>query len=107
MTRRLMMLAMTVTTLLFGATHVVAHDEVRVIGTITKHEDSIIEVKDADSKKTSFRLDDRQTSVTRDNQAVGASELKVGVTVIVDGGGDNANLLAFEIRIVPPIARRK
>ena len=102
-----MMIAMILPMVLSGAVPLVAHDEIRVIGNITKHVDSTISVKDDKSKTRSVRLD-KFTSITRDNQAVGASELKVGVRVVVDAGGDTeADLVAFEIRIVPSSALRE
>lgn len=80
-----------------------AHEEFRVIGTVTKHDDSTIEVESRDGKRSSIKLD-KQTAITRDNGAVDAGELTVGVSVVVDAYGDTLDdLLALEIRIVPPI----
>ncbi len=42
--------------------------------------------------------------VSRDKKKVDAAELTVGLTVVVDAYGDSEeDLLALEIRIVPPI----
>ena len=80
-----------------------AHEEFRVIGTVTKHDDSTIEVESRDGKRSSIKLD-KQTAITRDNSAVDAGQLTVGVGVVVDAYGDTSDdLLALEIRIVPPI----
>jgi len=84
-----------------------AHDDFRVIGTITKLEKSTIDVKSKDAKITSIKMD-KQTQVTRDKQKVAPAELKVGQSVVVDAYGDSeADLLALEIRIVPPIRGTK
>jgi hypothetical protein len=83
-----------------------AHDNFRVIGTITKVEKSTLSVKNKDAKTMPIKLD-KQTEVTRDQKRVDVAELKVGQSVVVDAYGDSeADLLALEIRIVPPIARR-
>lgn len=84
-----------------------AHDTFRVIGTVTKVETSSVDVKNKDSKTVSVRLD-KQTDVTRDKKKVDRAELKVGQSVVVDAYGDSeADLLALEIRIVPPIRGTK
>lgn len=93
--------------MLVGAARIFAHDNFRVIGTITRHQNSTIDVKKKDAKTTSIRLD-KQTAVTRDSKKVDLTELKVGRSVVVDAYGDSeADLLALEIRIVPPIAGTK
>jgi len=93
--------------LLFAAVPSFAHDNFRVIGTITRLEKSTIDVKNKDAKITSIKMD-RQTEVTRDKQKVPPAELKVGQSVVVDAYGDSeADLLALEIRIVPPIRATK
>jgi len=91
-------------TLAIGSTVAFGHEEFRVIGTLTKHEDSMIEVASRDGATRSIRLDG-QTLVVRDAQDVDVAELEPGLTVVVDAYGDSldADLLALEIRIVPPI----
>ena len=80
-----------------------AHDDFRIIGTLTKHADSKIEVKKREGNTVSIRLD-KQTAISRDKQKVPASELRVGQSLVVDAYGDTENdSLALEIRIVPPI----
>jgi hypothetical protein len=52
---------------------------------------------------------DKQTVISRDKKKVDASELKAGLSVVVDAYGDSledSDVLAIEIRIVPPIAAR-
>lgn len=84
-----------------------AHEDFRVIGTLTRHDEWKIEVKNADSKTVSIRLD-KQTRVTRDKKTIDVSELRVGQSLVVDAYGDSeADLLALNIRIVPPITRRR
>jgi hypothetical protein len=85
-----------------------AHDNFRVIGTLTKHANSTIEVKTKEGRLTSMRLD-KQTEISRDKKKVDAKELKPGQSVVIDAYGDSvedSDLLAVEIRIVPPIAAR-
>jgi hypothetical protein len=89
-----------------GGNILLAHEDFRVIGTLTKHQDSRIEVKNRTGKITSIKLD-KQTAISRDKKKVDATELKAGLSVVVDAYGDSeADLLALEIRIVPPIAAR-
>lgn len=92
--------------LLLTSLNLFAHDNFRVIGTVSRQEASRIEVKAASGKATFIRLD-KQTQVTQDKKKVGTTELKVGRSVVVDAyGDDESDLLALEIRIVPPIAAR-
>ena len=107
MMKPLMTLALAVAVVL-GASQTFAHDHFRVIGTLTKHQDSRIEVKNREGRTTSIRLD-KQTEVTQDKKKVETTELKVGRSVVVDAYGDSledSDLLALEIRIVPTIAPR-
>ena len=84
-----------------------AHDDFRVIGTLTKHGTSTIEIKNRTGKTVSVRLD-KQTVITRDNKKVDATALKVGQSLVVDAYGDSENdSLAVEIRIVPPIREKE
>ena len=102
-----MMAVVTVIPLAFAATRVLAHEEFRVIGTITKHVDSSISVRDKNAKTIAIRLD-KQTKITRNKQKVEVTELKVGASVVVDAYGDSeADLLALDIAIVPPIGAKK
>ena len=83
-----------------------AHETFRIIGTLTKHQGAMIEVKSRDAKTTAIKLD-KQTEITRDKKKVDPSELKPGLSVVVDAYGDTEDdLLALEIRIVPPIGRK-
>ena len=103
---RLILTFLTVALLALGAGRALAHEDFRVIGTLTKHQNSTINVKARTGKTISIRLD-KQTLITRDKKKVTATELKAGLSVVVDAYGDSeADLLALEIRIVPPIAAR-
>src|SRR3954467_906501 len=92
------------TTLLVAcAAGLFAHEDFRVIGTISKRQGAVINVKQRDGTAAIVRLD-KQTPVSRDKKKVDTSELKVGLTVVIDAYGDSEqDLLALEIRIVPPI----
>jgi hypothetical protein len=106
MTNRLMTLV--VAAVVLTAAYAFAHDNFRVIGTLTKAANSAIEVKTKEGRLTSMRLD-KQTEISREKKKVDAKELKAGLSVVVDAYGDSledSDLLAIEIRIVPPIAAR-
>jgi hypothetical protein len=48
---------------------------------------------------------DKKTKVSRDKQPVAVTTLEIGQSVVVDAyGDDESDLLALDIRIVPPIA---
>ena len=84
-----------------------AHDEFRIIGTLTRVQEHQIDVKQKDSRTVSITVNS-ETLVTRDKKKVAASELKKGGSVVVDALGDNlTDLLALEVRIVPDIAPTK
>jgi hypothetical protein len=105
--RRMIVMLTAVVALTFSAVPLIAHDDFRVIGTITKNQNSIIDVKDKNAKITSIQLS-TLTVITRDDKKVDASALKVGGTVVVDATGDSeADLVALEIRIVPAIGATK
>jgi hypothetical protein len=94
--------------LVLTAAYSFAHDNFRVIGTLTKAANSSIEVKTKEGRLTSMRLD-KQTEISRDKKKVDVKDLKAGLSVVVDAYGDSledSDLLAIEIRIVPPIAAR-
>jgi Skp family chaperone for outer membrane proteins len=94
--------------LVLTAAYASAHDNFRVIGTLTKAANSAIQVKTKEGRLTSMRLD-KQTEISRDKKKVDAKELKAGLSVVIDAYGDSledSDLLAIEIRIVPPIAAR-
>jgi hypothetical protein len=96
----------TIAALLSMSTIALAHEEFRVIGTLTQAGDTKIQVRDRDGKTLSIKID-KQTVVRKDRTEVDASELAEGNSVVVDALGDSeADLLAIDIRIVPPIGER-
>jgi hypothetical protein len=104
MTRRMLLLA---TLFLVGGVAASAHDDFRVIGTITRADNATLDVRNRQDKTLTIRLNG-QTQVTRDNKKVALTELKVGQSVVVDAYGDSErDLLALDIRIVPPIRSTK
>ena len=103
MIRRLTVLCF-VLVLAGGAVPLSAHDEFRIIGTLTKHQDSTIEVKKNNTGKTVPLRLDKQTAITQDKKKVDRTALRVGQSLVVDAYGDTEDdSLALEIRIVPPI----
>lgn len=91
--------------LIAGAAQLSAHEEFRIIGTLTKHEAqaSKIWVRSRTGKTVSIRLD-KQTAISRDKKKVDAAALRAGQSLVIDAYGDTEDdSLAIEIRIVPPI----
>ena len=96
---------LTVALLVFAAIHAFAHDEFRIVGTISKVERTQLQVTTAERKTYKIKLDS-QTLISRDKKKVAANELKAGRTVVVDAIGDSEeDLLALEVRLVPAIAK--
>ena len=103
MTRFIMML-LALMAATAGVTPVFAHEEFRVIGTVTKVQSSKLAVKTKEGKEISIAVD-KQTTFTQDQKKTDASQLKTGQSVVVDAYGDSYDdLLALEVRIVPAIA---
>jgi hypothetical protein len=98
--------AVMIAALLSISSFALAHEEFRVIGTLASASDSHIQVRDRDGKTLSIKID-KQTVIRKDGANVEADTLTTGNSVVVDALGDSeADLLAIEIRIVPPIAGR-
>jgi hypothetical protein len=108
MIRRILSFAFLMTTILgLSASQLIAHDEFRIIGTVTKLEGSQLQVKTKEGKSVAIKIDG-QTFIHRDKEKekVTPAELKAGRSVVVDALGDSEeDLLALEIRIVPTIGR--
>jgi hypothetical protein len=93
----------TLAALVFASNSALAHEEFRVIGTLTSSTDKQIQVRNRDGKTLTIGID-KQTVITKDTAPVDTSALTTGNSVVVDALGDSeADLLAIEIRIVPPI----
>ncbi len=79
-----------------------AHEEMRVMGTISSQKGKVVEIKTKDGKTAHVTVDD-QTDITKDKSKIAAADLKAGVFVVVDGLGDDiTDLQAIQIRVVPP-----
>ena len=103
MTRRFLMIGV-LAVLVLGVAPLTAHDDYRVVGTITKIQDKQLDVKTKDGKTFSIGMNDL-TLVKRDKAKISATELKLGLSVVVDARGDSEqDLMAVEVRIVPAIA---
>ena len=84
-----------------------AHDEFRIIGTVTKISSTERAVKQKDGKIVEMDIN-KQTKFTRDKKPVKASEVKVGGSVVVDALGDSIlDLTVLEVRLVPAITSAK
>lgn len=90
---------------------VLAHETFRIIGTITKVSAARLDVKNKDGVTKSMGLTQR-TVIRRlkEKQELPASALQVGQSVVVDAfnpydpdSGDDSQLEALDIRIVPPL----
>ena len=104
MTQRIITLAVTAMVAL-GACQVFAHDEFRIIGTISAMKAAELEVKSRDGKMVKMKMD-RETLVYRDNKKVDPAELKAGRHVVADALGDSmADLLAVEVRIIAALPK--
>lgn len=102
MIRRVFMLTALVT-LTIGLAQLSAHDEFRIIGTLEKHQNTVIVVKKNTGATVSININ-KQTEVSQDKKNVGPGALRVGQSLVIDAYGDEENdSLALEIRIVPPI----
>lgn len=93
----------TLTLSVLGGSWVSAHDEFRIIGTLTRVQSHQIDVKQKDNKTFYIKVD-KNTLITRDKKEVPVSELKNGRSVVVQAlGDDETDLLALEVRLVPDI----
>jgi hypothetical protein len=98
-------IAMFCLVLLVGAT--AAHDEYRIIGTVTKVTPTVLEVRQTKDKQLISMKMDKQTIVTRDKKTVDRAQLKTGLSVVVDALGDTIkDLLVLEVRLVPAPAKK-
>ncbi len=89
--------------LLAGVAPLSAHDQFRIIGTITMPDKYVLEVKATDGQMVTVRLD-TGTIISRDRKKTELSELKPGDNVVIDALGDSYYcLIALEVRIVPSI----
>ena len=86
-----------------------AHEMFRFVGTITKlvkveakRDVMTVTFKEKQEERTVDIVIIAGTEVTRDGKPVPKSDLKVGMSIVVDAlGDDESNLDAWEIKIVP------
>lgn len=84
-----------------------AHDEFRIIGTVTKISSTEIAVRQKDGKIVEMDMN-KQTKFTRDKKPVTLKDVKVGGSVVVDALGDSIlDLTVLEVRLVPAITSAK
>jgi len=84
-----------------------AHENYRIIGTVTKVTADKLDVKQTKDGKTISMFMDKASKVTRDKKKVAVSELKTGLHVVVDAHGDRMDDLdVVEVRIVPAPAKK-
>ena len=103
MTRRLITLT-TLIVLALGSTALRAHEAFRIIGTIATMKPTQVGVKTKQGRTVYIELT-KKTIVLRDKTKVAATELKPGLSVVVDAlGDDDSDLTAKQVRIVPAIA---
>ena len=103
MTRRIITLA-TLIFLAIGATGVRAHEAFRFVGTVASIKATQLAVKTAQGRTVYIEMT-KKTIVLRDKTKVTATELKPGLSVVVDAlGDDDSDLTAKQVRIVPAIA---
>ncbi len=96
-------ISLSMAAILLGAATPRAHDSYRVIGNITNLTDSELTVKNKDNKTFVIALS-KATYVWRGKKKVPSTELKVGLSVVVDAMGDSdQELEAQDIMIVPPL----
>jgi hypothetical protein len=94
---------MTVAVLTVGLVPALAHDDYRIIGTITRVTATALDVKQTKDGKTIAMKMDSATLVTRDKKKVERAALKTSLNVVVDASGDSLeDLVVLEIRLVPP-----
>jgi hypothetical protein len=89
--------------LLAGVAPLSAHDTFRIIGTITKADQFVVEVKTKEGEIVTVRLD-AGTSISRARKKADVFALKTGGSIVVDALGDTVyDLVALDVRIVPSI----
>ena len=103
MTRRIITLT-TLIVLALGTASLLAHEAFRIVGTITTMKPTQVGVKTKQGRTVYVELT-KKTIVLRDKTKVPATELKTGLSVVVDAlGDDDSDLTAKQVRIVPAIA---
>ena len=100
-------ITLSIVTILFGAVSLRAHDSFRIIGNITALTETELSVKNRDGRTFVIALS-KAANVWRGKKKIPVTELKVGLSVVVDAMGDSAlDLEAQDITIVPPLKLSK
>jgi hypothetical protein len=100
-----MLIVAAVAVVVLGATRLVAHDEFRIIGTVSKRQPAQVDVKSREGKLISIKIN-AETLVYRDNKKITAAEVQPGKHVVVDALGDSLeDLLALEIRLIASLPK--
>jgi hypothetical protein len=85
---------------LIGAS-ALAHDEYRVIGTITEQKGDALVVKAQDGRIANIRVNEK-TELSKETGTATKADLKVGRFVVIQAYGDDySDMLALEIKLVP------
>ena len=99
-----MIKVLTFSLLMLIAMPLLAHEEFRIIGVVTRRTAANMRVKTKEGKTITIGLS-KDTFVFRDKKQVAATELKAGNTVVVDALGDTEDDSdAVAVMIVPAIA---
>ena len=102
MTRRLTILLTALAVLCAATAPAFAHDDYRIIGTLTKVSAREIEVKQTKDGKIIVMGIDKTAAITRDKKKLALSALKPSLSVVVDATGDSIDELdVVAIKIVP------
>ena len=105
MLRRAFVIA-TLAALIITSLPLAAHEDFRIIGTVTLRKGKKLEVKTKEGRTVSMMLDGN-TKVTRDKKPLTLDELKTGLSVVVNARGDTIDdLTVVDVRIVPALTRR-
>ena len=93
----------TIAVLALGVAPLFAHEAFRIVGTVTKRQAAQLGVKTKQGRTVWVELT-KATIILRDKTKVAVTELKPGLTVVVDAlGDDDSDLTAKQVRIVPAI----
>ncbi len=93
-------------TLCLSAIGLGAHDDYRIIGTVTRMAAPTLEVKQTKDGRTIAMKMDSATIATRDKKKVPLTDVKAGQYVVVDARGDSLDdLVVLEVRLVPAPAK--
>ena len=104
MTRRRIITLAALILLTLGSAYPKAHETFRIIGTVTAMKPTQVAVKTKQGRTVYIEMT-KKTIVLRDKTKVAATELKAGLSVVVDAlGDDDSDLTAKQVRIVPAIA---